>query len=77
MKIISELFIKQKTWFNFVSFLTQQSLVKSQLKGREGVIKSKKWADVVYGLWKAPKYELISFILNKFNGKLFKESVNH
>ena len=24
-------------------------LVKSQLRGREGAIKSKKWADVVYG----------------------------
>ena len=27
MKMISELFIKQKTWFNFVSFLTEQSLL--------------------------------------------------
>ena len=26
MKMISELFIKQKIWFNFVSFLTEQSL---------------------------------------------------
>ena len=26
MKMISELFIKQKTWFNFVSFLNEQSL---------------------------------------------------
>ena len=27
MKMISELFIKQKTWFNFVSFLTEQTLL--------------------------------------------------
>ena len=27
MKMISELFIIQKIWFNFVSFLTEQSLV--------------------------------------------------
>ena len=26
MKMIFELFIKQKTWFNFVSFLTEQTL---------------------------------------------------
>ena len=26
MKMISELFIRQKTWFNFVSFLTEQTL---------------------------------------------------
>mgnify|MGYP007022702247 CR=1 FL=1 len=30
MKMISELFIKQKTWFNFVSFLTEQSLCRWQ-----------------------------------------------
>ena len=28
MKMISELFIKQKTWYNFVSFLTEQTLVE-------------------------------------------------
>ena len=27
MKMISELFIKQKTWFNFVSFSTEHTLV--------------------------------------------------
>ena len=27
MKMIFELFIKQKTWFNFVSFLTEQTLI--------------------------------------------------
>ena len=41
MKMISELFIKQKTWLNFVSFLTEQSLCiyfelieNSELRGK-------------------------------------------
>ena len=34
MKMISEIFIKQKTWFNFVSFFTEQSL---ELKKRDYV----------------------------------------
>ena len=32
MKMIFELFIKQKTWFKFVSFLTEQTLQKNIVK---------------------------------------------
>ena len=33
--MISELFIKQKTWLTFVSFLTEQSLIEREIKREE------------------------------------------
>ena len=46
MKMIFELFIKQKTWFNFVSFLTEQTLLYQWTNALLAYIKSNLWSSL-------------------------------